>query len=150
MSQACDDHADGSSGVDGEADGSQQSNFAARALRSQQLRKSRSDVSHLLSPPGGGRDWRTVSMFLFALLKVEAWLHARVLESVWWQVLNFNARKHGRGEFPLIVQQFIVIVLLGFGGRYSISMSVNLDEENSLLIVLFWFGLNLQFWKCRQ
>lgn len=91
MSQACDDHGDGPSGADGEVDGSQQSNFAARALRSQQLRKSRNDISYLLSPPGGARDWRTVNMLLFALVKVEAWLHARVLESVWWQVLNFNA-----------------------------------------------------------
>lgn len=89
VSHLCEDVELGPSGVEAEADtsvGAGGNDFAARALRSQQLRKSKSDITQLLSPPGASKDWRSCSMFVHALMKVEAWLHARVLESVWWQV----------------------------------------------------------------
>lgn len=62
--------------------------FAARATRSQQLRKrlSRQDSSQLLSPKGVKSDWRECSTFVAALLRVEEWIHGRILECVWWQV----------------------------------------------------------------
>ena len=62
--------------------------FAARATRSQQLRKrlSRQDSSQLLSPKGVKNDWRECSTFVAALLRVEEWSHGRILECVWWQV----------------------------------------------------------------
>lgn len=85
--QSCEDSSDvGSSGADGDADSSLGNDFQARAFRSQQLRKSKSDVSCLLSPQGANKDWRTSGMLVATLFRIESWLHARVLESVWWQV----------------------------------------------------------------
>lgn len=90
ISHACQDDDVGPSGLDGEADASFGSDFSARAFRSQQLRKSKSDISLLLGPQRLSKDWRTCGMFVSALLRIETWLHARVLESVWWQVHIFK------------------------------------------------------------
>jgi hypothetical protein len=94
ISQSCEDAevTASSAEMDGDVPSSNAngSDFAARALRSQQLRKSKlaQDVSQMLNLPSGaaGKDWRTCSMFLSGLMRVEAWIHGRVLESVWWQV----------------------------------------------------------------
>lgn len=86
ISQACEDTDVGSSGGEADADPTMSNDFQARAFRSQQLRKSKSDVSYLLSPNGAPKDWRTCGMFVATLFRIESWLHARVLESVWWQV----------------------------------------------------------------
>lgn len=94
ISQSCEDSDVGSSGVDGDADSSLGNDFQARAFRSQQLRKSKSDVSYLLSPPGANKDWRTSGMFVTTLFRIESWLHARALESVWWQVCTVEVVFH--------------------------------------------------------
>jgi hypothetical protein len=94
ISQSCEDAevTASSAEMDGDVPSSNANgnDFAARALRSQQLRKSKlaQDVSQMLNLPSGaaGKDWRTCSMFLSGLMRVEAWIHGRVLESVWWQV----------------------------------------------------------------
>lgn len=86
ISHSCEDSDVGSSGVEVDGDSSLGNDFQARAFRSQQLRKSKSDVSYLLSPPGAHKDWRTSGMLVATLFRIESWLHARVLESVWWQV----------------------------------------------------------------
>jgi len=85
-SHACEDSDVGSSGAEVDADSSLGNDFQARAFRSQQLRKSKSDISYLLSPPGAVKDWRASGMFVTTLFRIESWLHARVLESMWWQV----------------------------------------------------------------
>jgi hypothetical protein len=97
ISQACEDSDVGSSGVDGDADSSLGNDFQARAFRSQQLRKSKSDISYLLSPQGN-KDWRTSAMLGATLFRIESWLHARVLESVWWQVCILIVVFHSRGR----------------------------------------------------
>lgn len=94
ISHSCEDGDVGSSGVDADADSSLGNDFQARAFRSQQLRKSKSDLSYLLSPPGTHKDWRTSGMFLATLFRIESWLHARVLESVWWQVCTVQGVSH--------------------------------------------------------
>lgn len=99
ISQSCEDSDVGPSGVDGDADSSLGNDFQARAFRSQQLRKSKSDISYLLNPQGAKKDWRTSGMLVATLFRIEFWLHARVLESVWWQVciVIVVLRCRGRG-----------------------------------------------------
>jgi hypothetical protein len=93
ISQSCEDVELSTSSTETEGDvpisNANGSDFAARALRSQHLRKTRlaQDTNQMLNPPpGAGKDWRTCSTFLSSLMRVEAWIHGRVLESVWWQV----------------------------------------------------------------
>lgn len=90
ISHSCEDSDVGSTAIDGDADSSLSNDFQARAFRSQQLRKSKSDVSYLLSPQGANKDWRTSAMLMTTLFRIETWLHARVLESVWWQVYSHD------------------------------------------------------------
>ncbi|CAK9226911.1 unnamed protein product [Sphagnum jensenii] len=95
ISQSCEDVELSTSSTETEGDvpisNANGSDFAARALRSQHLRKTRlaQDTNQMLSPPpGAGKDWRTCSTFLSSLMRVEAWIHGRVLESVWWQAIT--------------------------------------------------------------
>ena len=67
ITQSCEDSDVGSSGGDGDGDSSLGNDFQARAFRSQQLRKSKSDVSYLLSPQGAHKDWRTAGMLVATL-----------------------------------------------------------------------------------
>lgn len=86
ISQACEDTDVGPSNGEVDGDSAMSNDFQARAFRSQQLRKSKSDVSFIMNAPGAPKDWRTCGMFVATLFRIETWLHARVLESVWWQV----------------------------------------------------------------
>ena len=113
ITQSCEDSDVGSSGGDGDGDSSLGNDFQARAFRSQQLRKSKSDVSYLLSPQGAHKDWRTAGMLVATLFRIESWLHARVLESVWWQVYIF----------------IVVFYSLGRASTYLISF-----EDGELLV----------------
>lgn len=37
---------------------------------------------------GSSGDWEDTHTFTSALEKVEAWIFSRIIESIWWQVLN--------------------------------------------------------------
>lgn len=37
---------------------------------------------------GSSGDWEDIHTFTSALEKVEAWIFSRIIESIWWQVLN--------------------------------------------------------------
>lgn len=63
--------------------------FADRAKQYQTLRKKngrQGSTSEILGFKNFNNDWQDCNTYVVALLKVEAWIHGRILECVWWQV----------------------------------------------------------------
>ena len=47
---------------------------------------SRQESTQLLTSKDNNNEWQECSTFVNALLRVETWIHGRILECVWWQV----------------------------------------------------------------
>lgn len=52
----------------------------------QKDQQSRKESSQLLTLEDNNNEWQECSTFVNALLRVETWIHGRILECVWWQV----------------------------------------------------------------
>jgi hypothetical protein len=64
--------------------------YADRAKQSLMRRRDnrQGSTSEILGFKTFTNDWQDCNTYVVALLKVETWIHGRILECVWWQVIN--------------------------------------------------------------
>ncbi|KAG0604047.1 hypothetical protein M758_10G140300 [Ceratodon purpureus] len=77
--------------------------FADRARRSQQLRQRsywQGSIGQILGLKNFSNDWQDCNTYVVALLRVETWIHGRILECVWWQVMSPPMQVNGGDATP--------------------------------------------------
>lgn len=87
--------------TDAAATSGSDNSFADRA-KQYHMRRQRNtrqgSTSEILGFKTFNNDWQDCNTYVVALLKVETWIHGRILECVWWQVNNHvRSRVQGSG-----------------------------------------------------